>query len=150
MCDHLIQVCPAGNGQWHNSIVLITKRPDTFIVNNTIYKCRWSWALSSDGQWKEISFSFNRRYGHSRWSTEHFVRVVKEVWILLRRSPTLQQHHYNTTCGTFDNVPVKLLRLHSCTRGAGLTRYGADAAHFPFTPPQKSQHPAQLRLTDIP
>ena len=109
------------------SSMLITEGPGTLMFNNTIYKCRRSWTLSSDGQWKEISFSFNRRYGHSRWSTEHYVRVGKEVWILLRRSPTLQQHHYNTTFGTFYDVPAKLLRLHSCTRGAGLFRYGADA-----------------------
>ena len=127
VCNHLIQVCPAGNGQWHNSIVLATDRPNTLMFNNIIYECRCSFTLSSDGQWKEISFSFNRRHGRSRWRTEHYVRTGKELWILLRRTQSLQQYNYNTTCGTFHNVTIKLLRLHSCIRGVGLVRYGAVA-----------------------
>ena len=71
-------------------------------------------------------FSLNRRHGRSRW-TEHYVRTGKELWILLRRTQSLQQYNYNTMGGTFYDVPSKLLRLHSCIRSVNFARYGAAA-----------------------
>ena len=107
--------------------MLTTTKPDSFMFNNNIYTCRWTRTLLPDGQWREISFSFNRRHGRSRWSTEHYVRVGKELWILQRRTPSPPQYHYDATCGTFYDVPVKLLRPQSCIRGASMNRYGAVA-----------------------
>ena len=81
--------------------------------------------MDRDGQWSEISFSFNRHHHGDKWWTEHYTRIGFETLSLLHRSQTPQQHNYGTAYGRFYDVPVKLLRLQACDKGIYRTRYNA-------------------------
>ena len=98
------------------------------MLNNSTYSCRWSRTGGFDLRWREITFSFNRRHFRSgRWATEHYVRVEKELWVLQLRTPSYLQRHHETSCGIFYDVPLKLLRVLSCSRGAITHRSGVAA-----------------------
>ena len=125
-CNHLIQICRADYSQWHNAITLDIERPNTLVFNDATYVCRWTYTMSPDGQWSKISFSFNRHFCGNKWWTEHYVRIGNEVWSLLYRTQTPQQHNYCTTTGRFHNVPLKLLRLQACERGVYRIRHNAE------------------------
>ena len=118
VCNHFNKVCSAGTGQWHNSLVLSTMKPNAILFNNIIYPCKWSRTIGADGQWEEITF-FNRRHSRSGvWATEHYVRVRKGLWILQYRTPSDRQQHHETLSSIFYDVPFKLLRVMSCGRSA--------------------------------
>ena len=125
LCNHLVQICPANSGHWLNAITLDIEKPNTLVFNDVTYVSRWSYTMDRDGQWSEISFSFNRHFCGNKWWTEHYTRIGPETWSLLHRSQTPQQHNYGTAYGRFYDVPVKLLRLQACDRRIYRTRYNA-------------------------
>ena len=92
-CNHLIQICPTDYGQWHNAITLDIGKPNTLVFNDATYFRRWTYTMAPDGQWSEISFSFNRHFCGNKWWTEHYTRIGPETWSLLHRSQTPQQHN---------------------------------------------------------
>ena len=115
--NHLHQVCLSGTGQWHNSLILSTARPESIVFNNITYPCRWDQTTHQDGQWKEIILSFCRRQSRGSWPTEHYVRVGKDLYILQYRCPSDSQRHQESADGILYDVPLKLLRCLSCSRG---------------------------------
>ena len=130
-CNHLVQICPANNGQWHNTITLDIEKPNTLLFNEKTYQSRWTYTMDCDGQWSEISFSFSRHHHQEIWWTEHYIRAGPEIWTLLHRSQMPQEHHYVSAHGSFYDVPIKLLRLKAFVRGIHKTRFNARG-YCPF------------------
>ena len=125
-CNQFVQICPANYGQWHNTITLDIEKPNTLVFNTETYQSRWTYTMSRDGQWSEISFTFSRHHNHGgKFWTEHYTRIGPEIWSLLHRSQIPQQHHYGTAHGRFYDVPVKLLRLQACDTGTHRIRHNA-------------------------
>ena len=99
--------------------------PNTLVFNDVTYESRWTYTMDRDGQWSEISFSFNRHYHDDKLWTEHYTRIGPETWSLLHRSQTPQQHNYGTASCRFYDVHVKLLRIQAWDKGIYRTRYNA-------------------------
>ena len=132
--NYFDQVTPSGSGKYRNWLVLSITMPNSVILNNKSYNCRWGQTTDQDGQWQEITVSFCR-HPRDKWPTEHYVRIGKDTYILQYRS--FSNHcHRAAAEGTFYDVPLKILRCLSFSRSdsSSPSHSGTREAYAPCGP----------------
>ena len=115
IANYFDQITPAGNGQYHNTLILSALDANSVVFNNMTYSCVWSYSIDEDGQWHQITISFSRK--HVPWPVETYVRVGPDIFILQSRSPSISCDRPSED-GTYYDVPLKILRVLSSSRSA--------------------------------
>ena len=107
IANYFDQITLAGNGQYHNTLLLSALDANSVVFNNMTYSCVWSCSIDEDGQWHQITVSFPRK--HVPWPVDTYVRVGPDIFILQSRSPSILCDY---------DVPLKILRVLSSSRSA--------------------------------